>query len=218
MEELKTYWTIDKPVSCEVTEKGSKFIALLFPVKNDSDIKDLLQQVKTQHPKARHWCYAWRLGIDGHLFRATDDGEPSGTAGRPILNQIDSAELTNVLLIVVRYFGGILLGTSGLIKAYKEAAKRCIVMSLKHKFESLTDYQIFADPSTIQMLLGIFKELKIDIINYTIDLQSNIVFQLPLETEEMYFKKIKSKLEKTNLNQIENPRQLKNCILSKWNP
>src|SRR6056297_654541 len=90
-------------------EKGSKFMAYAFPVKEETDIEAARADVRSWHPKARHHCYAWRLGFDGNSFRANDDGEPSGTAGRPILGQIDSFGLTNVLVVVVRYFGGTLL-------------------------------------------------------------------------------------------------------------
>lgn len=100
-------------------DRGSKFLAYAWPVFSESDIRDKLEWLRKEHPKARHHCYAWRLGLGGQDYRANDDGEPSGTAGRPILGQIDSFGLTNVLVVVVRYFGGTLLGAPGLINAYK---------------------------------------------------------------------------------------------------
>ena len=115
------YDTISGLSKGEFRDRGSKFIAYAFPVYQDSEIQEGLELVRKEHPKARHHCYAWRLGLDGNQFRANDDGEPSGTAGRPILGQIDSFGLTNVLVVVVRYFGGTLLGTSGLINAYKQS-------------------------------------------------------------------------------------------------
>lgn len=114
-----TYQTIAAPSTGEFRDRGSKFLAYAFSVYDEAAIEQHLEDSKKLHPKARHHCYAWRLGLDGNQFRANDDGEPSGTAGRPILGQIDSFELTNVLVIVVRYFGGTKLGTSGLINAYK---------------------------------------------------------------------------------------------------
>ncbi|MGC3976763.1 MAG: YigZ family protein [Paludibacteraceae bacterium] len=102
-------------------EKGSKFLSFILPVNNVDEIKEVLEKFRKDYFDARHVCYAYMLGEERDVFRANDDGEPSGTAGRPILGQINSYELTNVLVIVVRYFGGILLGTSGLITAYKEA-------------------------------------------------------------------------------------------------
>lgn len=119
---IDSFSTIDKPSEGLYKEKGSKFIALAFPVDDELQIKEIIARVKKEHFSARHWCYAWCLGPGKEVFRSNDDGEPSGTAGRPILNQINAAGITNVLIVVVRYFGGTLLGTSGLITAYKSAA------------------------------------------------------------------------------------------------
>jgi uncharacterized YigZ family protein len=116
-----TYKTIASESIGEFKDKGSKFIAYTTPLSIEADFTIFVDKIKKQHPKSRHACYAWRLGMDGNRFRANDDGEPSGTAGRPILGQIDSFGLTNVGVVVVRYFGGTLLGTSGLIQAYREA-------------------------------------------------------------------------------------------------
>ena len=104
-------------------EKGSKFIGFAFPVNSESDIKDSLNQLKSIHPKATHHCYAYRLGINGENYRANDDGEPSGSAGLPIYNQLLAHQITNVLVVVIRYYGGTKLGVGGLVKAYKESAK-----------------------------------------------------------------------------------------------
>ena len=116
------YNTIEKPSIAEFKDRGSKFIAYAFPITDVNNFKERLAEIKKEHPKATHHCFAYRLGLDGNSFRVSDDGEPSGTAGRPILGQIDSKELTNVVIIVVRYFGGTLLGVPGLINAYKTSA------------------------------------------------------------------------------------------------
>ncbi len=116
------YLTISTPAEGLYKDKGSKFLAFAIPVSSLSEIKTILEQYRKKYYDARHVCYAYMLGADRLDFRANDDGEPSGTAGKPILGQINSRSLTNVLVIVVRYFGGILLGTSGLITAYKQAA------------------------------------------------------------------------------------------------
>jgi uncharacterized YigZ family protein len=116
-----TFKTIESSTTGEFKDKGSKFLAYTTPLSIEADFSLFLEKIKKEHSKARHHCFAWRLGMDKNRYRANDDGEPSGTAGRPILGQIDSFELTNVGVIVVRYFGGTLLGTSGLIAAYKEA-------------------------------------------------------------------------------------------------
>lgn len=117
-----TYRTIAEASMGEFKDRGSKFIAYAFPAYTEQQWQDHLLVVKKEHNKARHHCYAYRLGLEGELFRANDDGEPSGTAGRPILGQIDSFELTNVFIVVVRYFGGTKLGTSGLINAYRQSS------------------------------------------------------------------------------------------------
>lgn len=121
-----TYLTIEKKSEIVFKDKGSKFLTFAFPVQNDTQIKEALLQLKKEHPSANHHCYAYRLGADKLNFRANDDGEPSNTAGKPILGQIQSNDLTNVLIVVVRYFGGTLLGVSGLINAYKSSAAEVI--------------------------------------------------------------------------------------------
>lgn len=117
-----SFHTIAAPVTGEFKDRGSKFFAYAWPVRTEEEALAHLEALRKEHFKARHHCFAWRMGVDGTRFRANDDGEPSGTAGRPILGQIDSFGLTDVFIVVVRYFGGTLLGASGLIQAYKEAA------------------------------------------------------------------------------------------------
>lgn len=116
------YSSIQGPSTAEFKDKGSKFLAYAFPINDEKDFKNHLSELKKEHPKANHYCFAYRLGTDGNNFRASDAGEPAGTAGRPILGQIDSKEYTNILIVVIRYFGGTLLGVPGLINAYKTAA------------------------------------------------------------------------------------------------
>lgn len=116
-----TYKTIIAPTEGIYKEKGSKFLSFAIPVSSADEVKEIVKNYRKEYYDSRHVCYAYMLGADRKEFRANDDGEPSGTAGRPILGQINSRELTNILIIVVRYFGGILLGTGGLVVAYKEA-------------------------------------------------------------------------------------------------
>jgi uncharacterized YigZ family protein len=118
---MEYYKTITARGTAEFKDKGSRFIAIAEPIDSPEAFKVLLAEIKKEHPKANHHCFAWRLGFDGNLFRLSDDGEPSGSAGRPILGQIDSKELINTAVVVVRYFGGTLLGVPGLINAYKTA-------------------------------------------------------------------------------------------------
>lgn len=117
-----SYLTIAQPCEGLFKDKGSKFLAYAYPVETEDEIKEHIQNLKKEHYSARHHCYAWRLGADKTQFRANDDGEPSSTAGKPILGQIQRLDLTNILIVVVRYFGGTLLGVSGLINAYRSAA------------------------------------------------------------------------------------------------
>ena len=123
---IDIYKTIIDSAEGFITEKKSKFIAHIFPVKSVDEVKEIVEAQRKKYYDARHLCWAYMLGWERTEFRSNDDGEPSGTAGRPILGQINSAELTDVLITVVRYFGGTLLGTGGLIKAYKEAAAEAI--------------------------------------------------------------------------------------------
>lgn len=116
-----TYKTIAANAEGQYKEKGSRFLAFGFPVKTDIEIKNILEHLRKEHHSARHICYAYRLGYKNHVFRMNDDGEPSGTAGKPIYNQIIAHDLTYILIAVIRYFGGQLLGTAGLMNAYREA-------------------------------------------------------------------------------------------------
>ena len=130
MEQPLKYRTIAGPATGDFRDRGSKFHAYAYPVRDVQEVKQHIQALKKEHPKAVHHCFAYRLGTDGTQFRANDDGEPSGSAGRPILGQIDSAGLTNVLVVVVRYFGGSLLGVPGLINAYKTATTEALQQAL----------------------------------------------------------------------------------------
>lgn len=119
---MEVYKTIVREGMAEFKDRGSRFLAYAFPIKRTEDFKERLQALKKEHPKAVHHCFAYRLGADGSQFRASDDGEPSGSAGKPILGQLHSREVTDAAIVVVRYFGGTLLGVPGLIHAYKTSA------------------------------------------------------------------------------------------------
>lgn len=123
------YQTITQPSMAEFKDRGSRFLAYAFPVAHADEFKTRLQELKKEHPKANHHCFAYRIGLDGNNFRVSDDGEPSGSAGRPILGQIDSQSLTNTAVVVVRYFGGSLLGVPGLINAYKSATSMSLQLT-----------------------------------------------------------------------------------------
>jgi uncharacterized YigZ family protein len=157
------YFTINASSTGEYKDRGSKFIAYAFPVRTEEAAMAHLEALRKEHFKARHHCFAWRLGLDGQRFRANDDGEPSGTAGRPILGQIDTLGLTDVLVVVVRYFGGVLLGTSGLIQAYRETAAEALrqasVIEKIVKTGFILDFDYALMPDIMQAL----KKLDIEI-------------------------------------------------------
>jgi uncharacterized YigZ family protein len=145
MSEQLFYNTIEKPSFAEFKDRGSKFLAHAYPILTADDFKKYLQQVKKEHAKAVHHCFGYRLGLDGNNFRVSDDGEPGGTAGKPILGQIDSKELTNVLVVVVRYFGGTLLGVPGLINAYKTATSLALQLTPIVQKQVQVDYRLQFD-------------------------------------------------------------------------
>ncbi|WP_346318557.1 YigZ family protein [Chitinophaga sp. YIM B06452] len=148
---MEVYYTIEKKAVAEFKDRGSKFLAFAYPVKTPEQVKECLQEVKKEHPKATHHCYAYRLGTDGLQYRAVDDGEPSGSAGKPILGQIDSKQLTDVLVVVVRYFGGTLLGVPGLINAYKMSCALVLQLipavqkNVEARYQLVFDYTILND-------------------------------------------------------------------------
>lgn len=138
-----SYNTIKAPVeNILIKEKGSKFIGFAFPAEHEENVKSSLEKIRQEHPKATHHCYAFRLGMKGEHYRANDDGEPSGSAGLPIYNQLLAHDITNVLVIVVRYYGGTKLGVSGLVKAYKESAKATLEEAEIISREPETDLEI----------------------------------------------------------------------------
>lgn len=159
-----TYLTLEGPCYAEFKDRASKFLAFAWPVSSEQDIQRHLETLRKEHFKANHHCYAWRLGREGQSFRANDDGEPSGTAGRPILAQIDAAGLTDVLIVVVRYFGGILLGASGLINAYRSAAAAALEAGtvreviLYDQFTIHTDYALL--PDVVQAIHKVQAEIR----------------------------------------------------------
>ncbi len=138
-------------------DKGSRFLAFAFPVNSEEEIADRLAEVKSRHPKARHHCFAWRLGTHGDRYRSNDDGEPSGTAGKPILARIDQSALTNVLIVVVRYFGGTLLGTGGLIRAYGAAAADAIENARIVRGFEFENWRLNAAYNSVNEVLNILK-------------------------------------------------------------
>lgn len=184
-----TYNTIDKLAEGLFKEKGSKFISLAVPVKNEQEVKDKLAEVKKSFHDARHHCYAYRLGIDKSSYRYNDDGEPSGTAGRPIYGQILSKDLTNILIIVVRYFGGTKLGVSGLINAYKLAAKYALENSTIITNNIYDIYRIDFRYEEMNKVMKIIKEFNLNMITQDFDLSCMIKIETPKKVSKHIFEK-----------------------------
>lgn len=159
-------------------DKGSKFIGYAYPIKNEAEVKSILTHLKAEHPKARHFCWALRLTPDRGVYRINDDGEPSGTAGRPILNTLLSADITNILLVVVRYFGGTLLGVPGLINAYKTAsieainANETITNTINDVYELNFGYLVMND------VMKVIKEEQLIVLKQGFDNECLIQFEV----------------------------------------
>lgn len=173
-----TYKTIATEAEGIYREKGSKFIALAFPVKSEEAVKERLAEVKKKYYDARHHCYAYILGPNKEAYRLNDDGEPSGTAGRPIHGQLLSKDVTDTLIIVVRYFGGIKLGVSGLLNAYKIAAKDALENSeIITKFVE-EQYLISFPPQNMNKVMQLLKRESVKIINQQYDTECKIYFSV----------------------------------------
>lgn len=160
-----SYRTIAAPAEGEFKDRGSKFLAYAWPVRTEEEALAHLDWLRKEHFKARHHCFAWRLAPDGSRFRANDDGEPSGTAGRPILGQIDSFGLTDVVVVVVRYFGGTLLGTSGLIQAYREAAAEALRTAKVEEKIVCDTFRFDFDYALMPDVMNAVKKLGLDIVH-----------------------------------------------------
>lgn len=174
-----SYRTVDKEYRALIKEKGSSFLGILFPISTEDDFKKKLQVLKTEFPDATHHCYAFRLDQEGKLSRSSDDGEPSGTAGKPLLNQLLSADLAYTALVVVRYFGGTKLGTGGLFKAYKEAAKAVIAQAeIVEEIEKATYKISFVFELSAEMN-RILKSCQAEILKKEADENLHLFIQIP---------------------------------------
>ena len=188
MSELEFYKTIDQPAVAEFKDRGSKFIAYAYPVESVEDFKKHLQQLKKEHPKAVHHCFAYRIGTDGNNFRVSDDGEPSGSAGKPMLGQIDSKEVTNIAVIIVRYFGGSLLGVPGLINAYKTVTSLVLQVTPIVPKQIEVKYAIHFDYTQMNEVMMVMKQCNCTIILQEMQLFCNIIAGIPKSrlTEVLY--------------------------------
>lgn len=192
-----SYYTLAGPSTGEYKDRGSRFIAYACPASSETAAVAYVEQLRKEHFKARHHCFAWRIGVEGLRFRANDDGEPGGTAGRPILGQIDAAGLTDVVVVVVRYFGGTLLGASGLIQAYREAAAEAIRAAeiveklIQDKIALTFDYALMPE------IMHALKKLEIEILEQ--EFQERGLLRIAIRKSETTAQllKLKSQILKT---------------------
>ena len=173
------YYTIEQPSMAEFKDRGSKFFAFAYPAKDIDSCKKILAQLKKEHGKAVHHCLAYRLGVDGSTFRVSDDGEPAGSAGRPILGQIDSKGLTNVLVVVVRYFGGTLLGIPGLINAYKTSTALALQLSPIIKKPIEIAYELNFDYHQMNEVMMLVKQYNCSVVEQTAQLFIQLQIGIP---------------------------------------
>jgi len=173
-----TYKTITDPAEGLFKDKGSKFIAFAYPITAESEVKAQLTRLRAEHTKANHFCYAYRLTPDRNVYRINDDGEPSGTAGRPILNALLSADITNILIVVVRYFGGTLLGVPGLINAYRSAANEALMLASVVEKTVNDIYEIQFDYLAMNDVMRLVKEEQLSLLDQQFDNQCRIKFEV----------------------------------------
>lgn len=188
-----TYKTITK-ASPEVLfkDRNSKFFGYAFPVKTEDEANLHLEELKSKHHKARHWCYAWQLGKSDFQYRANDDGEPSNSAGMPIYGQIQSFEVTNILIVVVRYFGGVKLGVGGLINAYKTAAQMALEEADIITYTIDEVFEISFDYPEMNIVMRLIKENNLTIIEQKLALDCKIYISVRKKEADAIFEKFNS--------------------------
>ncbi len=203
-----TYKTIAQESTGEYKEKGSKFLAYAAPVYNKEAWQAYVEKIKKQHPKAQHHCFAFRVGVRGEIYRTNDDGEPSGTAGRPILGQIDSLGLTNIFIVVVRYFGGTLLGVSGLIHAYREATaaalrQATIIERVVEDIVTLTfDYAKMSD------VMNALKTLHIEILQQDFSENARLIIAIRQSETDDRLLRLRAAVGKLHLEEAQVMKQI----------
>lgn len=198
-----SYKSIAEPSEGLFKDNGSRFIALAYPVESEEQVRDIVSGLKKEYHDARHHCYAYRIGLGGERFRANDDGEPSGSAGRPILGQIDSAGLSDILVVVVRYFGGIKLGIPGLIRAYKTSTQDAL--SSAQVVEKIAGdwFELRFDYSLMQAAMKLVKDMNLPQRGQSFDLQCTMQVRVRLDLQADFLERA----QKANVavNKIVNP-------------
>jgi uncharacterized YigZ family protein len=207
------YKTFLRPSEGSYREKGSKFLAYLFPAEDIGSVQAHLQDIRKSHPKARHCCYAYRLGFEGAEYRIFDDGEPSGTAGKPIYGQILKSKTTQVLIAVVRYFGGKKLGTSGLIQAYRSAAEdaiqnsKIVTKTVERRLTISFHYEHMND------IMQILAESNATILDKKFDRTGEIELKIPANLVDDLTRKIKSQLLDIHIKQLKEADEVPGLVI-----
>ncbi len=196
------YSTIEMPAIAEFKDRGSKFLAYSYPVDSVDTCKKIIAGLKKEHSKAVHFCVAYRIGVEGNIFRASDDGEPAGSAGRPILGQIDSKQLTNIMVVVVRYFGGTLLGVPGLINAYKTATTLALQLAPIVQRPIELQYELNFDYHQMNEVMMIVKQYNCSVTEQEAQLFVQLKIGIP-----------KARLEEA-LNKFNDLREVKLTLIS----
>lgn len=189
--------TIEKPSVAEYKEKGSRFLAYAFPVSSVDDFKKRIKDIKEEHPKAAHHCFAYRIGMNGINFRSSDDGEPAGTAGKPILGQLDCRNVINAGVVVVRYFGGTLLGVPGLINAYKTVTSFALQLTPVIQKPVLISYELQFDYTLMNDVMIVVKKYKCEVLQNEMQLFCRMIIEVPKENESVCIEQL------THLNGVE---------------
>ncbi|WP_103071477.1 IMPACT family protein [Aquimarina sediminis] len=199
-----TYKTIDSPGE-EVLfkDRNSKFFGYTFPITSEKEVKSIIERLKKQHHSARHWCYAWQLGTENIKYRSNDDGEPSNSAGQPIYGQIQSSDITNVLIVVVRYFGGVKLGVGGLINAYRTTASLAIQASTIIEKTINIDFVVIFEYKDMNKVMRIIKENNLSITKQDLSLNCKIYISVRKKIVDK-IKGIFSPLYEIEIKQLEN--------------
>ncbi|MBN8684887.1 MAG: YigZ family protein [Chitinophagales bacterium] len=194
--------TLAAPATGEFKDRGSKFIAYAWPVETESEALLHIEALRKEHFKAAHHCFAWRFGTEGQRFRANDDGEPTGTAGKPILGQIDAFGLTNVVVVVVRYFGGTLLGASGLINAYRETSAEALRNAQTVEKIIGQEFQFQAEYALLPDLMNALKKYNVSILAEKYDEKAHLDISIRLSETESTLLKIKAALWRMQVDEI----------------
>ena len=183
------YYSIERPSQAVYKDQKSRFLAFAYPVESEEEVKNLLADCRKEYHDARHHCAAYRIGYDGAKWRASDDGEPSGTAGRPILGQIDSAGLSDVAVIVVRYFGGITLGVPGLILAYKEASRSALEAAVKVKKTAGNSYRLSFSYDSMPEMMKLLKDFSLEYKDMLFEQECSLKVRIRLSLEKEFFER-----------------------------